>query len=112
MSMAPGADPFLGEAIVDDSRFSTLTLRRDVRNPRIARITFNRPQRLNAINDQTPGDIRRAVDTVNACSDLQVIVLQGAGAAFCAGYDIGLFGERMEEHTCKQESKPCDPMVD
>lgn len=112
MAMAPGADPFQGEAIVADSAFSTLTLRRDPRNARIARITFNRPLRLNAINDQTPGDIRRAVDAVNACKDLQVIVLQGAGAAFCAGYDIGLFGERMEEHPCKQEAQPWDPMID
>lgn len=112
MTMAPGADPFSGEPIVPDSQFTALTVRRDPRNPRIARITFNRPQRLNAISFDTPGEIRRAVDAVNARDDLQVIVLQGAGAAFCAGYDISLFGEGTAEHPCKQEAQPWDPMVD
>ena len=112
MATAPGADPLCGEPIVADAEFTALTVRRDTRNPRIARITFNRPHRLNAISFQTPGEIRRAVDAVNARDDLRVIVLQGAGAAFCAGYDIELFGEGTEEHPCKQEAQPWDPMVD
>ncbi len=40
--------------------FETLLYGKDSRNPRIARITLNRPQRLNAISPAMPGEIRRA----------------------------------------------------
>ncbi len=109
---AKGADAHAGEALIDDSELNTLTVHRDSRNPRVARITFNRPERLNAITHHTPGEIRRAVETVNAVGDINVIILQGAGPAFCAGYDITLFGEAAEDHPCKQEASPWDPMVD
>lgn len=92
--------------------FKTLTLTRDAANARVARITFNRPERLNAITSDTPGEIRAAVDLANADDGIHVIILQGAGAAFCAGYDIGLFGEAVSEHPCKQERAPWDPMAD
>lgn len=111
-SPAPGADPFAGEPIVADSEFVTLTLRRDPENPRVARITFNRPERLNAIGCATPGEIRRAVEAANADEQTHVIVLQGAGAAFCAGYDIVEFAEADEGHACMQENAPWDPMLD
>lgn len=92
--------------------FQTLRLERDGDNPRIARITFARPERLNAINDHTPGEIRRAVELANADDDIHVIILAGDGAAFCAGYDITLFGEAGDDHPCKQENAPWDPMID
>ncbi|MCK6428025.1 MAG: hypothetical protein L6Q72_02920, partial [Burkholderiaceae bacterium] len=41
--------------------FETLLYGKDPRNPRIARITLNRPERLNAISPAMPGEIRRAV---------------------------------------------------
>ena len=43
-------------------KFSTLTIDQDSRSPRIARLLLNRPERLNAINDETPGEIRAAVE--------------------------------------------------
>ena len=101
-----------GADLAPDTRFSTLTLTRDAANSRVARITFNRPQRLNAITDETPGEIRAAVALANTDDTIHVIVLQGAGAAFCAGYDIGLFGEADADHPCKQEHEPWDPMLD
>ena len=67
------------------ARYSTLRYRV---NDRIARITLNRPERLNAINDEMPGEIRRAVEAANADDRVHVIVLDGAGDAFCAGYDL------------------------
>ena len=112
MSKANGANPEGGERIDGIADFNTLTVRRDTRNSRIARITFNRPEKLNAISFETPSEIRRAVEAVNCRDDLHVIVLQGAGAAFCAGYDIGLFGEGTDEHPCKQEASPWDPLAD
>lgn len=107
-----GADPQAGPPLDPAARFRTLTVTRDAANPRIARITFNRPGRLNAITDATPGEIRQAVALANADDAVHVIILQGAGAAFCAGYDISLFGESDAEHPCKQEATPWDPMLD
>ncbi|TAN56123.1 MAG: enoyl-CoA hydratase, partial [Betaproteobacteria bacterium] len=49
---------------------------------RIARITLNRPRRLNAIGRKMPGEIRRAVAQANADDAVHVIVLAGAGRAF------------------------------
>jgi len=112
MSESVGADPHAGTPLLPFAELATLCVTRDAANPRVARITFNRPQRLNAIAPATPGELRRAVDAANACDDVHVIVLQGAGAAFCAGYDITLFGEAAGEHPCKQEAQPWDPMLD
>ena len=112
MQHADGADPQRGQAIVPFGTYRSLTLTRDEANPRIARITFNRPARLNAIGFETPSEIRAAVAMANQDEEAHVIVLQGAGPAFCAGYDIGLFGEGRAEHPCKQEAMPWDPMLD
>lgn len=107
-----GVDPRAGTPLVPFAELRTLCVTRDAVNPRIARITFNRPERLNAIGFETPGEIRRAVAAANRLDDIHVIVVQGAGDAFCAGYDIGLFGEGSAEHPCKQEAGPWDPMLD
>ncbi len=54
----------------------------------IASITLNRPQRLNAINPAMPDELQRAVAQANADREVRVIVLKGAGRAFCAGFDL------------------------
>jgi len=78
---------------------------------RIARITLNRPERLNAINSAMPGEIAAAVAEANRDDDVHVIVLQGAGEAFCSGYDLKDFAEKPGENEGIQEM-PWDPMVD
>ncbi len=59
----------------------------------IGTITLNRPERLNAINAAMPEELERAVGEANADRQVRVIVLKGAGRAFCAGFDLtpGLF---------------------
>jgi enoyl-CoA hydratase len=54
----------------------------------LARITLNRPERLNAINLTMPEELERAVGEANANPRVRVIVLRGAGRAFCAGFDL------------------------
>jgi enoyl-CoA hydratase len=78
---------------------------------RIARITLNRPERLNAINEKMPGEIRAAVEKANADDGIHVIVLAGAGRGFCSGYDLKDFAEAEGENPGVQ-SMPWDPMVD
>jgi enoyl-CoA hydratase len=84
------------------------TLKYD-RQDRIARITLNRPERLNAINAAMPGEIRRAVEQANADDAVHVIVLAGAGRAFCAGYDLKQYAEG---ETPLIQDMPWDPMQD
>ena len=89
--------------------YSTLSY---VRDDRIARITLDRPERLNAITDETPGEIARAVAEANADDGVHVIVLAGAGRAFCAGYDLKMFAEAPGGSGVIQERMPWDPMRD
>ena len=94
--------------------FHTLRIEPDAQNPAIARLLLNRPERLNAINDDTPREIRAAVEWANAPeqSHTHVIIVEGAGKGFCGGYDLSHFAEGQIEHPCQQEATPWDPMVD
>ena len=92
--------------------FNTLRIDQHAENPRIARLLLNRPERLNAINDETPRELRAAVDWANANPEVHVIVVEGAGKGFCGGYDLAHFGEGQIDHPCQQEKTPWDPMVD
>ena len=55
----------------------------------IARITLNRPQHLNTIVPPMPDEVEDAVARATRDPEVKVIVLRGAGRAFCAGYDFG-----------------------
>jgi len=92
--------------------FSTLSIAPDPANPRIARLLLNRPERYNAITDDTAREIRAAVDWANAEPAVHVIVVQGAGKGFCGGYDLADTAGQHIEHPCQQEKSPWDPMVD
>ena len=92
--------------------FSTLSIAQDHAHPRVARLLLNRPQRLNAITDVTPRELRQAVDWANAEDEVHVIVVEGAGKGFCGGYDLDMFGSGTADHPCQQERQPWDPMDD
>jgi enoyl-CoA hydratase len=81
------------------------------RDGRLARITLNRPERLNAIDDAMPGLLREAVAEANADDAVHVLVLAGAGRAFCAGYDLARYAETPGPGASTQ-AMPWDPTVD
>ena len=56
---------------------------------RIATITFNRPDRLNAISPEMAHELRHAYAAAEADPDVWTIVVTGNGRAFCAGADVG-----------------------
>lgn len=60
---------------------------------RKAYLTLNRPERLNAITHEMAAEIGAAVARANGDPEVHVIVLQGAGRAFCAGYDLHRYAE-------------------
>jgi len=59
----------------------------------IAIITFNRPEAMNALNNQTRAEFRQAIDDVAADEDVNVLILTGSGKAFVAGSDIKEFNK-------------------
>lgn len=57
---------------------------------RVARITLNRPERLNALSAQLTQELGDAIETVaSSDQDVRCLILTGAGRAFCAGGDTG-----------------------
>lgn len=54
----------------------------------VARLTLNRPDRLNSFTVQMHDEISRGLEAVSK-SDARVVVLTGAGRGFCAGQDLG-----------------------
>lgn len=78
---------------------------------RIARITLNRPEVMNAINDELPGALAAAVARADADPGVHVMVLSGAGSAFCAGYDLTYYAEGNGAGDVTQPM-PWDPIKD
>lgn len=78
---------------------------------RIGRITLNRPEVMNAIDDELPGELAQAVARADADRDIHVMILSGAGKAFCAGYDLQKYAQADGPNIGIQEM-PWDPMQD
>lgn len=57
----------------------------------IATLTLNQPAALNAITVAMAQDLQRAAQWLETRNDIRVVMLRGAGKAFCAGGDISLF---------------------
>jgi enoyl-CoA hydratase len=77
----------------------------------IARLVLNRPERMNAINTQLVTDLRSAVAAANEDSAVRVLILSGAGRAFCAGYDLD-WGTKAEDASQRAMSGQWDPVRD
>lgn len=78
---------------------------------RVAEITLNRPETLNSIDETMPQLLREAVERAGADDAVHVILLAGAGRAFCSGYDLKKFAETPGPNPGCQEM-PWDPLVD
>lgn len=61
----------------------TLTIRH-----RVATITYNRPEKLNAMTPEMAGLMWDAVRQINSSDEARAVILTGTGKAFCAGSDI------------------------
>lgn len=69
----------------------------------VAQITLNRPNKANAINATMWREIREAMRWVDSTAEARVAIIDGAGANFCAGIDLG-----MMMSLGKQIEDPCD----
>lgn len=86
---------------------TTSTIRYEVRDRR-AYLTLDRPDRLNAITAEMGRHLAAAVAAANADDAVRVIILQGAGRAFSAGYDLKVYAEGGED----LQSEVWDPIKD
>ncbi len=62
------------------------------RDGAIATVTLNRPEKLNALNRALRGEFCAAMLELNADADVAVVIVTGAGRAFCAGLDLNELG--------------------
>jgi enoyl-CoA hydratase len=76
---------------------------------RVATLTLNRPERLNAITPQLIADFHAALTRAQDDGEVRVVRLRGAGRSFCAGYDIGWGAASMQE---AETGAPWDPIAD
>jgi enoyl-CoA hydratase len=71
--------------------------------PRVRRLTMNRPDKRNALNDALRGALFDELRRADRSRDISVIVIRGAGPAFCAGYDLGAANSDVERPIAKQD---------
>ena len=81
------------------------------KDEKIARVILNRPEKLNAINDEMPGLLEQAIRKANQDKDIHVIILSGNGKGFCGGYDLSLYAEKKGTNPVYQ-GKNWDPIQD
>jgi enoyl-CoA hydratase len=100
MNSQGAADDDLAEKVMTTNRRwlkSTEMIRFDVADS-VARITLNRPEKRNTLNKVLLGEVHQALLEADDRIDVNVIVLQGEGRDFCAGYDLtGNYGGGVEQ---------------
>ena len=92
-SPGKGLSPSMTHAIrpVDFDNLKTMTY--EVTD-RVARITFNRPEKGNAIIADTPLELSALVERADLDPGVHVILVSGRGEGFCAGFDLSAYADR------------------
>jgi 2-(1,2-epoxy-1,2-dihydrophenyl)acetyl-CoA isomerase len=68
----------------------------------VALLVMNRPDKLNSLNNELATALNQAFERVGKNESVRVVVLTGAGRAFCAGGDLGVIGRGREARDTKQ----------
>jgi len=72
----------------------------------LAILSFNRPEKLNAINVQLKREVSQALIELETDDDVRVVIMTGVGRAFSSGYDITAPESELEEFmSLKEEEK-------
>lgn len=71
----------------------------------ILTITLNRPDKLNAFVGHMRRDLAEALEHAGSDRSVRVVVITGAGRAFCAGGDIGFMAELMQRRDAEEFSR-------
>ncbi len=74
------------------SEYNTILYEIDEKNPAVCRITMNRPEKRNAINQKMAAELTAAFRRVRGLAEVGVVVFGGAGEnTFCTGGDLDIF---------------------
>ena len=65
--------------------YRTITVEK---NENFAVLTFNRPDKLNAVNTQLKKEVYQVLGELEAAEDVRVVIMTGAGRAFSSGWDL------------------------
>jgi len=68
----------------------------------IVTITLNRPERLNALAGHMRRDLAEALEEAGGDPSVRVVVITGAGRAFCAGGDVQLMDDLLEQNDAEE----------
>jgi len=71
----------------------------------ITTITLNRPEKLNALAGHMRRDLAEAIEVAGAERNVRVVVITGAGRAFCAGGDVAAMSELIERQDAEEFSR-------
>ena len=63
----------------------------------VATLTLNRPDQMNALSLELRWELQAALEDISADPEIGVVVLTGAGKAFCAGLDLKEMGSSVKE---------------
>ena len=72
----------------------------------VATLTLNRPEEMNALSLELRWALQAALEDVRTDPDIGVVILTGAGKAFCAGLDLKEMGKPVAD---KRAAQPMDP---
>lgn len=76
---------------------------------RIARITFNRPEKGNSIVADTPVELQALVERADLDPNVHVILVSGRGQGFCAGFDLSAYADGTGEAGEAATTERCCP---
>ncbi|OKL40671.1 enoyl-CoA hydratase-related protein [Pontibacter flavimaris] len=77
----------------------------------VATITLNRPDVFNAFNDQQSYDLQDALKQVSRDENVRVVVLTGAGKAFCSGQDLKAIASASKRDLSESLEKRYNPII-
>ena len=76
----------------------------------VATLTLNRPERMNAFGGRMRQELVESLEAVRANADIRVVVITGAGKAFCTGGDLQEFADGTVQALSKQATSNRPPM--
>jgi 2-(1,2-epoxy-1,2-dihydrophenyl)acetyl-CoA isomerase len=71
----------------------------------IVTVTLNRPEKLNSLAGHMRRDLAEALESAGSDRGVHVVVITGAGRAFCAGGDVAAMSELIEQHNADEFSR-------
>ncbi len=89
--------------MLDPLRYEAIAI--DKRPDGVALATLNRPERLNAVNGTLHNELTRVTRDADADPDVKVLVITGAGRAFCAGGDFSPQKDRSDGSATFREAR-------